>query len=76
MNTVAPDSRASAAILGLGLELAMLGIATGIASTNDEVGNIMLVFMVGLFLLFMMHHTAFTKAIPNLFSMLPATATS
>jgi di/tricarboxylate transporter len=70
------SATASTSILGLGLELAMLGVATGVASISDDVGNIMLVFMIGLFLLFMMHHTAFTSAIPNLFAMLPATATS
>jgi di/tricarboxylate transporter len=70
------NASVSTSILGIGLELAMLGVATGVAATSDEVGNIMVVFMIGLFLLFMMHHTAFTSAIPNLFAMLPATATS
>lgn len=66
----------STAMLGVGLELAMLGVAAGVANISEEVGNIMVVFMVGLLLLFLMHHYAFTKAIPNLFAMLPKTATS
>jgi hypothetical protein len=70
------NATVTTSILGVGLELAMLGVATGVASISDDVGNIMVVFMVGLFLMFMIHHSAFTKAIPNLFSMLPATATS
>jgi hypothetical protein len=68
---------ASTPILAVGLELAMLGVAAGVASIGDEVGNIMLTFMVGLLILFLIHHTAFTKAIPNLFAMVaPKTATS
>lgn len=53
--------------LGLGLELAMLGIATGVASVSDEVGSIMVVFMAGLVLLWLMYHTAVTSAVPKLF---------
>lgn len=60
---------ASTPILALGLELAMLGVATGVASISDDVGNIMVTFMAGLLILFLIHHTAFTKAIPNLFAM-------
>ena len=63
----APD--ASSAILGIGAELLMLGIATGIASINDDVGTIMLIFMIGLLLLWLMHHYAITNAIPNIFKL-------
>lgn len=59
----------SRAILGVGLELAILGVATGIAAASDETGTIMITFMGGLMLLFLIHHTAFTKAIPNLLAM-------
>jgi hypothetical protein len=72
----ASSSAVTGSILGLGLELAGLGVAAGVASINDDVGNIMITFMGGLFLLFMIHHTAFTQAIPKLFSMVPSTATS
>jgi sorbitol-specific phosphotransferase system component IIC len=61
----APD--AGDVVLGLGLEFVMLGIATGVASISDEVGGIMVVFMVGLLLLWLMYHVAITNAIPNLF---------
>jgi hypothetical protein len=68
---------ASTPILAVGLELAMLGVAAGVASISEEVGNIMLTFMVGLPILFLIHHTAFTKAIPNLFAMVaPKTTTN
>lgn len=54
-------------ILGIGLEFFMLGLATGVASISDDVGNIMVVFMVGLLILWLMYHVAITNAIPNLF---------
>ena len=53
-------------ILGIGLELFMLGVATGVASINDEVGSIVLVFMIGLLILWLMYHVAVTNALPNL----------
>jgi hypothetical protein len=62
-------SSASTVILGLGAELLMLGIATGVASLDDEVGTMMLVFMGGLLLIWIIHHTAITNAIPNLLTM-------
>lgn len=57
------------ATLGLGVELLMLGLATGVASISDEVGTMMVVFMVGLLLLWLMYHTSVTNAIPNLLSL-------
>lgn len=56
-------------ILGIGAEFLLLGIATGVASINDDVGNIMVVFMIGLLLLWLMYHVAITNAIPNLFKL-------
>ena len=58
------------AFLGLGMELLMLGIATGVASISDDVGSIMVAFMAGLFLLWLMHHTKVTGAIPGIFQYL------
>lgn len=66
---MATKQDAGTVMLGLGLELFMLGIAAGVASISDEVGNIMVVFMVGLLLLWLMYHVAITNAIPNLFKM-------
>lgn len=63
-------------VLAVGAELLMLGIAAGVANTSDEVGTIIVVFMVGLLLIFIMTHTALTKAIPNIFANLPQTATN
>jgi hypothetical protein len=75
-NTTPAKPSAVTAILGIGLEMGMLGIATLVAASSDDVGGIIIVFMAGLLLLFLFHHTAITNAIPNLFAMLPATATS
>lgn len=58
------------AFLGLGMELLMLGIATGVASISDDIGSIMVVFMAGLFLLWLMHHAKVTGAIPGIFQYL------
>lgn len=55
-------------MLGLGLELFMLGVATGVASISPEVGNIMVTFVVGLLIIWLMYHVAFTNSIPNLFA--------
>jgi len=55
-------------MLGLGLEGLMLGLATGLASISPEVGNIMVTFVVGLLILWLMYHVAITNAIPNLFA--------
>jgi hypothetical protein len=60
-------------VLGLGAELLVLGIATGVASMNDEVGTLMLVLMSGFLLLFVMTHTQLIAAIPNVF---PTTSTA
>lgn len=56
--------------LGVGIELLMLGIATGIASISDEIGNIILVFMIGLVVLWIMYHAKVTKTIPLIFTYL------
>jgi hypothetical protein len=56
--------------LGLGVELLMVGIATGVASISDDVGTIMVVFMAGLFLIWLMNHVAFTNTIPGIFNYL------
>lgn len=56
-------------LLTVGAEMFMVGLAAGLASINDEIGNIMVVFMVGLLIIWLMYHVAFTNAIPNLFKL-------
>jgi hypothetical protein len=67
---------AATTILALGAEALMLGIAAGLANTSDEVGTILVIFMSGLLLIFIMTHIAITQAIPNIFAMLPKTNTN
>lgn len=56
------------AFLGLGGEFLMLGIATGVASISDETGTMMMVFVLGFLLMWVMYHTKVTNAIPNILS--------
>lgn len=72
-NNTAAVGNVTTSILGVGLELLFLGVAAGVANTSDEVGNILLVFMIGILMIWLFHHTAITNAIPNLFNMLPNT---
>jgi hypothetical protein len=58
----APSSADS--FLGLGAELVILGLATGIAGLSDDVGTIMLTFMIGLLMLWLIYHVKITNAIP------------
>lgn len=51
--------------LGLGAELLILGLATGVAGLSDDVGMIMVTFMIGLLLLWLIYHTRITNAIPT-----------
>jgi len=73
---MASQSAAITSYFTIGLELAMLGVATLVAASSEGTGQVLVVFMGGLLLLFFIYHTAFTKAIPNLFAMVPATATN
>jgi hypothetical protein len=59
------DTTASGSILGLGAELVILALATGVAGISDDTGSMMLVFMVGLMLLWLIYHTQITNAIPT-----------
>ena len=59
---------ADSALLGLGAELLILGLATGVAGISEETGSVMLAFMGGLLILWLMHHIAITNAIPALLS--------
>lgn len=56
-------------IIVLGAELGFLGLATLIAASNEGVGNIIMVFMIGLLLVFLIYHSAFTGALPKLFTL-------
>ncbi len=61
--------------LGLGAELLILGLATGVAGISDETGSIMLTFMIGLLLLWLIYHVKITNAIPTLLgNLLPTRA--
>lgn len=44
-------------ILGAGIELLVLAIATGVAGINDEVGTIILVFVVGILLAWLLKYS-------------------
>lgn len=65
-----PHYNVVSVMLALGLELLMLGIATGVANTSEEVGKIILVLMIGFLILFMMYHAMIVQTIPNLFGLL------
>lgn len=59
------DTSPSGSILGLGAELIILALATGVAGISDDTGTMMVIFMVGLLLLWLIYHTKITNAIPN-----------
>jgi len=61
-------SKPTGTLLGLGGEFLMLGLAVGVASISDETGSMMIVFMMGLGLIWIIHHTAITNAIPVILS--------
>lgn len=67
---MATASKETNAFLGLGMELLMLGIAAGVAGISDEVGSIMVVFMAGLVLLWLIYHAKITQTIPGIFQYL------
>lgn len=56
---------ASDSFLGLGAELVILALATGIAGLSDDVGTIMVTFMIGLLILWLIYHTKITNALPT-----------
>lgn len=51
--------------LGLGAELVILALAAGVAGISDDVGTIMVTFMIGLMMLWLIYHTQITNAIPT-----------
>lgn len=53
-------------ILGVSVELLVLGLAVGVAGVSDDVGSIMVVFMVGVLIAWMMAHVSILRAVPNL----------
>lgn len=55
-------------VLGLSVELLVLGLAVGVAGVSDDVGSIMVVFMIGVLIAWMMAHASVLRAIPNLLS--------
>jgi hypothetical protein len=63
---MATDTDPGDIMLGLGVEFLMLGLATGVASISDDIGSMMVVFMAGLMLVWLMYHTTTTNALPNL----------
>jgi hypothetical protein len=63
---MASNATSSDVVLGLGVELLMLGIATGVAGVSDETGTMMVVFMLGLLLVWLIYHQTATRALPNL----------
>lgn len=54
-NTRAPDS---SALLHVSLQLLAVGLFTIIAGTNDEMGTLVILFMVGMWLMYLIQNSA------------------
>ena len=62
------NTSASDVVLVVALELVMAGIATGVAGVSDEVGTMMVVFMAGLFLVWLIGHPGILQIPSQVFS--------
>jgi hypothetical protein len=64
MTAIKRDTSPSGSFLGLGAELIILALATMAAGISDDAGTTMVVFVVGLLLVWLIYHTKITNAIP------------
>lgn len=61
-----PDS--GTALLAVGAEILGLGVVAILAGMDDHIGNLMIITLVGLWMLWAINHVSTLQVIPNLFA--------